>query len=145
MLVSTDLEISAEDILREYKTQSSVEKKFQQLKSPGFINSLFVKTPERVEALTYMMLITMMILSVIEHVVRRELKKEEAIVIGPGKIKMKRPTLKAIVDIFYNIAVFAIKDKQGVKRVLKKPLNESQSKIMRYLGLDESIFTGTVL
>ncbi|WP_152513275.1 hypothetical protein [Clostridium sp. BL8] len=87
----------------------------------------------------------MMILSVIEHVVRRELKKEEAIVVGPGKIKMKRPTFKAIVDIFYNIAVFAIKDKQGVKRILKKPLNESQSKIMRYLGLDESIFTGTVL
>lgn len=110
VLASNDLEISGEELLIEYKTQSSVEKKFQQLKSPDFINSLYIKTPERVEALTYMLLMTMMILSVVENVVRRDLKEK------------------------------------GIKRrILMNPLNDSQSKIIRYLGLNETIFTGSVL
>lgn len=143
VLCSNDVGISAENILREYKTQGSVEKKFQQLKSPNFVNSLFLKTPERVEALTYIMLITMMILSVTEHVVRRELKKENEIVIGPGKIKMKQPTLRAIVEVFNSVAIQVIKRKNSVQRVFQSPLNDSQIKIMRYLGLDDSIFIGS--
>ena len=145
VLASNDLDISGEELLREYKTQSSVEKKFQQLKSPDFVNSLYVKTPERVEALTYMLLMTMMILSVVEHVVRREMKEENEIVIGPGKIKMIKPTLKSIVSIFHNVAVFVVKEKDRKQRTLMKPLNDSQSKIIRYLGLDETIFIGSVL
>ena len=145
VLASNDLNISGEELLREYKTQSSVEKKFQQLKSPDFINSLYVKTPERVEALSYMLLMTMMILSVVEHVVRRKLKEENEIVIGPGKIKMVKPTLKSIVSIFHNVAVFVIKEKNMKRRILMNPLNDSQSKIIRYLGLDETIFMGSVL
>jgi transposase len=143
VLGSNDISISAENILREYKTQSSVEKKFQQLKSPNFVNSLFIKTPERVEALTYIMLITMMILSVTEHVVRRELKKENAIVIGPGKIKMKQPTLRAIIEIFNSAAIQIIKQKNVIQRVFQSPLNESQIKIMRYLRLEDNIFLGS--
>lgn len=145
VLASNDLSMTGENILMEYKTQSSVEKKFQQLKSPTFMNSLFVKTPQRVEALTYMLLITMMILSVIEHVVRRELKKESEIVIGPGNIKMKRPTLRAIVDIFETVPLKVIKEDNIKRRIFQKELKESQIKIMKYLGLDAGIFIGSVL
>jgi transposase len=77
--------LTGEEILTEYKTQSSVEKKFQQLKSPHFVNSLYLDTPERIEALTYMILISMMILSIAEHVVRRELKATGEKIIGPER------------------------------------------------------------
>lgn len=42
----------------------------------------------------------MMILSVAEHVVRRKIKAEDEKIIGLGGIKMKRPTLWAILEIF---------------------------------------------
>lgn len=142
VLISNDLDISAENLLKEYKTQSSVEKKFHQLKSPSFVNFLFLKTPERVEALTYMMLITMMMLSVIEPVVRRELREENEIVIGPGKIKMKRPTLRAIVEIFNSVAIKVIQHNGDIQRIFQSPLKDSQLKIMKYLGLKENIFIG---
>jgi transposase len=145
VLASNDLGIPAEEMLLEYKTQSSVEKKFQQLKSPSFVNALYVKSPERVEALTYMLLITMMILSVVEYVVRRELKREGEIIIGPGKVKMKKPTLLSIISIFQNVVVFVLREEDQCKRILQKPLKESQLKVLRYLGLDESIFIGSVL
>lgn len=60
-----------------------MEKKFQQLKSPHFVNSLYLKKPERIEALVYIILIAMMVLSVVERVVRREMETENAVVIGP--------------------------------------------------------------
>ena len=45
ILCSNDLTLKAEDLLREYKTQISVEKEFQQLKSPHFVNSIYLDTP----------------------------------------------------------------------------------------------------
>jgi len=40
-------ELPAEQVLREYKQQSSVELRFKFLKDPMFVYSLFLKTPER--------------------------------------------------------------------------------------------------
>lgn len=93
---SNDLNISADKLLREYKTQDSVEKKFQQLKSPQFVNSLYLESTKRVEAMAYLMIIAVMTLSVAEYVVRRGLKEDNDFIIRPGKVKMTRPTLMAI-------------------------------------------------
>ncbi len=49
-------------IIKEYKEQSSVETTFRVLKDPYFIDELFVKTPQRLEALSYVILIALMIL-----------------------------------------------------------------------------------
>lgn len=141
VLATNDLDLTAEQILTEYKTQSSVEKKFQQLKSPHFVNSLYLKDPGRIEALVYLILIAMMVLSVVERVVRREMQAEDAIVIGPGKIKMKRPTLRAIVDIFGYALVNRYFYEGQVSRSLLEPLSDSQAKILRYLGIPPSILT----
>ena len=141
ILCSNNLTLNAEDLLKEYKTQISVEKKFQQLKSPHFVNSLYLDTPERIEALTYLILISMMILSVAEHVVRREMKAEGEMIIGPGGIKMKQPSLVAILGVFNTgtaIKMFILEGKKY--RSLARPLNESHKKILKYLGIPDSVF-----
>ena len=58
---------------------------------------------------------------------------------------MIKPTLKSIVSIFHNVTIFVIKENGMKRRILMNPLNDSQSKIIRYLGLDETLFTGSVL
>lgn len=141
VLVSNDLSLDAATMLTEYRTQSSVEKKFQQLKSPHFVNALYLNKPERIEALTYLILITMMVLSVVERVVRRQMKQEGLSVIGPGKVRMTQPTLQAIVGIFHNASINKITYGGRVERRLIKPLNSSQKTILRCLGLMEGLFT----
>lgn len=54
VVVLNELSLNVEAILREYKTQSAVERKFQFLKSPQFVNSLYVDSPLRVKAIGYM-------------------------------------------------------------------------------------------
>jgi len=140
VLASNDLTLSAEAILLEYKTQSSVEKRFQQLKNPHFVNSLFVDKPERVEALAYLVLLTIMMLSVMEQVVRKGLKEEGETVIGTGKKVKEQPTQLMILRIFHSILYQTyIANGKKVRRLLK-PFNDSQAKIVRYLEIPESAF-----
>jgi len=140
VLCSTDLNQSAGEILREYKTQSSVEKRFQQLKSPQFVNSLYVESPERVEALGYLMLITIMMLSVAEFVVRRGLEADKAFIMGPAKVKMPKPSLHAIYSVFYAVKTTKIIIGGQAHRGLSQPLRDNVKTIMKYLGIPETIF-----
>lgn len=138
ILASNDLEIQSDEILFEYKKQISVEVKFKQLKSPQFVNALFLNTNKRIESLIYLMLITLMILSVAEHVVRRGLEKDNDFILGPGKIKMKTPTLKAIYGVFYSVQTKKLVTKSDTQRALSRPLTESVEKILTYLKIEES-------
>jgi len=141
ILCSNDLTLKAEDLLREYKTQIGVEKKFQQLKSPHFVNSLYLDTPERIEALTYLILISMMILSVAEYVVRREMKAEGSTIVGPSGIKMKQPSLVAILGVFNTgLGVKVITFEGNKYRSLARPISESHRKLLKYLGISERVF-----
>lgn len=140
VVVSTEMSMSAEAILREYKTQSAVERKFQFLKSPQFVNAFYVDSPKRVEAIGYLMLILMLILSVAEYVVRRELKTEQKIIIGPGNIKMSRPSLAAIHGIFVSVVTSTVTIEKTVHRGYHKPLKDNVRTVMRYLGIPDNLF-----
>ena len=128
-------------MLREYKTQDCVEKKFQQLKSPQFVNSIYLESPQRIEAFSYLMLICILMLSLAEYVVRRGLSQDGDHIIGPANVKMKRPTQRAIYDIFYavRIRVICYPDRSW-ERSFASPLNESLKKVLKYLRIPENTF-----
>jgi transposase len=140
IIVSTKLDMSAEAILNEYKTQSAVERKFQFLKSPQFVNSLYVNSIKRVESIGYLMIILMILLSVAEFVVRRELKKENDQIIGPGKVKMKRPSLIAIYRIFYSVETVSIVVDGLKQRGFTKDLALNVKTVLRHLQIPETIY-----
>ena len=58
-------------LLREYKGQTSVEQRFHFLKDPAFVDAVFLKKPERIEALGYVMLLALLVFRGIERRVRQ--------------------------------------------------------------------------
>src|SRR5262249_45404950 len=52
---------SAEEVLRTYKAQHGVEQNFAFLKDPVIVNSLFLKKPERIEALGLVLLLALLL------------------------------------------------------------------------------------
>lgn len=64
-------EADAHDLLLEYKFQGSIERRFALLKDPEVVDSFFVKKPERVQALGYVLLMVCLIFSVLERRMRR--------------------------------------------------------------------------
>lgn len=140
VVASTKLSMTAEEILREYKTQSAVERKFQFMKSTQFIDSFYLDSPKRIEALGYLLLLLMLLLSVAEYVVRRELTKDNQTIIGPGKKVMTRPSMIAIYRIFYSVATSAVTINGIQHRGLQKPLEENVQTILSILGIPEDIY-----
>jgi transposase len=138
VLVANDLLKAPGDILIEYKTQISAEKRFQQLKSPHFVHTLYLDKPERIEALCYILLIALMLLSVMEHQVRKGMKNDNETIIGPGSVKMKSPTLKAISGIFSDLRVKKVTRNDSIEWSLFRPLDDSRKKVFKYLDITEN-------
>ena len=66
-------ELSARDVLKEYKGQVHVERHFHFLKDPLCVDAMHVKKPERVEALGYVLLLTCLLYSLPERRLRAPL------------------------------------------------------------------------
>jgi hypothetical protein len=83
----------------------------------------------------------MLMLSVAEYVVRRGLTQDNELIIGPDKIKMKRPTQRSIYKIFFavHIRVICYPDKSW-ERGFVHPLNDSLEKVLKYLQIPENTF-----
>ena len=91
---------STADVMREYKEQAAVELRFRFLKSPFFVDQLYVKNNNRVEALAYLLLIAVLIGSLLERRVRQAVVALKAELTIPGGVRRARPTINALLDRF---------------------------------------------
>ncbi len=65
------------ELLATYKAQQNVERGFRFLKSPEFLtSSLYLKKPERIEALLMVMTCSLMIYAALEHRIRQGLVEQ---------------------------------------------------------------------
>jgi transposase len=98
--------LSAAEMLRAYKAQAMVETRFPFLKDTNWADTFFVKQPQRVEALGYVMLISLLLWSVWERRIRRALAAsgEPPLKDVTGMAK-KRPTAAVCAHIMKGIRV----------------------------------------
>lgn len=126
-------------ILLEYKEQTSVETCFRVLKDPYFIDELFIKKPKRVEALAYVMLIALMVLTLLERSVRENLKGETEKIVVSGKRKTLTPTGLSIIEAFEYVQVNLIFENGEWHRQCK--LSSNLKRILNLAGFSEEIYT----
>ncbi len=70
--------LSHEQVISTYKEQGGVERGFRFLKDPLFLaSSVFVKKPERVIALSFVMILCLLVYRLAEHLLRRQLEATE--------------------------------------------------------------------
>ena len=72
--------------MQEYKAQQTVERGFRFLKDPlFFVSSVFVKKPQRVEALALIMSLTLMVYTLAERKLRQTLEDQNQTVCDQRK------------------------------------------------------------
>lgn len=141
VLISNTLrdEPGAEDsrqLLETYKNQGYVERNFGFLKDDAIVNSLFLKSPERIEALGLVLVLSLMVWRLIERTMRLSLKQTASSVTGWDKKQTSRPTSFMMTTYFLSILV--LQTPKG--RMLGKPLNPIQLSYLAILGLSPAIF-----
>lgn len=107
--------LSMQFIMDEYKSQQAVERGFRFLKSLDLLtSSLFLKKPERIEALLMIMTSCLMIYACVEYQMRKVLLENNASFPDMKKKPSQKPTAKWVFFCFQGISVLAIDAKQQV-------------------------------
>lgn len=108
--VSDALEMA--DLLDHYKSQQKVEKGFRFLKSPDFLTSaIYLKNPERIEALLMVMTCCLMVYAGLEHKIRKALVEQGAYFPDMKYKPAQRPTARWVFQCFEDITIMYLPDK----------------------------------
>jgi len=105
-------------ILTEYKEQHSVETSFSFMKNPTYLDAIFLKKPERVEALTYVMILALFLHRILQRRVRKALAEEGSYVTVDG-IKLKQPTGNRVLQLLKYTRVALVNDGEKEYRLLE--------------------------
>jgi transposase len=103
-------ELSHEQVITKYKEQGGVERGFRFLKDPLFFaSSVFVKKTERVVALSFIMVLALLVYRLAEHLLRSRLAETEETVPNQVNKPTKRPTMRWIFQCFEGIDLLHIR------------------------------------
>ncbi len=142
-------EVSAERLtLQEavltYREEWRIERGFHRLKgAPLSLTPLFVKRDDQVVGLIHLLTIAIRLLTLIEFVVRRALKREQAELVGLHKENPRKatatPTTERLLQAFSNITLTIVQSPDRVVRHVT-PLTALQVRILELLGLPPDIY-----
>ena len=79
------------EVLAAYKEQHGIERNFGFLKDPLIVNDIFLKRPDRIEVLGFILLASLLTWNLMEHVMREHLKRSASTISGWDR----KPTRKA--------------------------------------------------
>jgi transposase len=127
----------AGDVLRAYKEQHGVEQNFAFLKAPLIVNSLFLKKPERIEALGMVLLLALLLWRLVERALRVHVETTGSVLTGWDKKATQKPTAFMMMTKFAAVIVV----KAGSQRQLTQPLSAIQQRYLLALGVPAAYFT----
>ena len=139
-LLCTDKVLTAKEVLKAYKYQPRLEKRFSQFKKFHHAAPLLFKKIEHIEANMFGFFIALVVQALIEREVRNKMKEQkiEKIRVYPEQREASHPTTSKIIDRFENICTYKIMENSKVVETLKDSLNEDQKLILSLLNIEEN-------
>lgn len=127
-------QLAPEEVISIYKEQGGVERGFRFLKDPLFLaSSIFVKKPERVIALSFIMVLCLLVYRLAEHLLRSQLVVTDQTIPNQVNKPTNRPTMRWIFQCFEGIDLLHIQS--GSRRQTQvlglQPLHQ---RVLRLLG-----------
>lgn len=127
--------LSDQELIRTYKDQHSVERGFSFLKDPLFLaSSVFVKKPERIVALSLVMVLCLLVYRLAEHRLREQLATTGQTVPTQLKQPTARPTMRWIFQCFEGVSLVAFQPPQGPPRLEMAGLEPLHEQVAALLG-----------
>jgi len=138
-LLCTDHDLAPKKVLRAYKYQPRLEKRFSQFKSYHNAAPLLFKKLERVEANMFAFFIALAVQALTEREVRNKMREEklESIRAYPENREASHPTTSKVLDRFQDISTYKITENSKVVETFRDSLNEDQRLILKLLNIGE--------
>lgn len=135
-----------EQMLREYKQQQGVERGFRFLKDPWFmVDSIFLKSPERIEALMMVMTLCLLVYNVTQYRLREALKTQKETLPNQLNKPVQNPTLRWIFQLMEGISIVTLSDTAGSTQEFVTNLTEVRQKTIMFFGKTACWMYGIVI
>ena len=129
-------ELSDTEVIVAYKGQAQVEGGFRFLKDPlFFVSSLFVKKPNRIEGLLMVMSLALLVYSVAQRRLRKQLAVNHDTVPNQINQPTPSPTLRWVFQLLEGIHRVQVTVQGQVRDLIEGP-NDVQIKILRLFGTE---------
>ena len=128
---------TARDVLRAYKEQHGIEQNYGFLKDPLIVNSLFLKKPERIEALGLVLLLALLLWRLVERSLRVHVETTGQPLTGWDKKATQKPTAFMLMTKFAGVMVIKVEG----QRQLVHPLSTVQQQYLVALRVPATSFT----
>lgn len=129
-------------LLKQYKEQSCVESSFKFIKNDTFeLDSVFLKTPERISALMMIMTLCLMVYNFAQAHLRQCLEENDETLPNQLGKPVKNPTLNWIAELMNPIAVVTIITNNQKQRIVTN-VKPAHRQIIAYFGIHAQIIYG---
>jgi transposase len=128
---------NARAVLQAYKEQHGIAQNYGFLKDPLIVNSLFLKKPERIEALGLVLLLALLLWRLMERTLRVHVETTGNTLPGWDKRETQKPTAFMMMTKFAAVMVIKV----GAQRHLAHPLSTVQQQYLLALGVPTTYFT----
>lgn len=133
-LVTNDKNLSIAEVLRAYKHQPSLEKRFQQMKSVLNVRPVLLHNPARIEAFLFLYFLALLIDALIERETRQRMKRMniKKLAVHPETRGTATPTTERLFELFEDLRRHRLIDKDGqVCQRFYDELNDRQLEVLR--------------
>ncbi len=135
-LISNDREMTPKALLRAYKRQPLIEKRFSQFKSDFEVSPVYLKEVSRIAALLCVYFFVLLVQTLLERELRGAMADAEleSLPIYPEGRPCRAPTTRRVLDLFEPIQRHELRT-AGEEQVLTTELTPVQRTIVQLLGL----------
>lgn len=136
-LVSNVIDLSELELLKVYKRQPTIEKRFSQLKTDFEVAPVYLKAVHRIQALLAMYFFALLLEALLERELRQAMQRKgvESLPLYPEGRACRRPSARRVLDLFDPIQRHTLSHGKRPAEVLVTDLTRVQRRLLNLLGL----------
>jgi transposase len=136
-LVTNVLDLSPLELLRVYKRQPTIEKRFSQLKTDFEVAPVYLKSVHRIQALLCVYFFALLVEALLERELRQAMQKREieALPLYPEGRACHWPTARRVIDLFESVQRHTLLRRARPAEVLVTEPTRLQRRLLKLLSL----------
>ena len=136
-LITNVSDLSELELLKTYKRQSPIEKRFSHLKTDFEVAPVYLKSVHRIQALLGLYFFALLLESLLERELRQAMRRAEldSLPLYPEGRVCRRPTSRRVLDVFEPIQRHTLTHAQPHAEVMVTDLTRVQRQVLMLLGM----------
>jgi transposase len=137
-LLTNDRKLTATEVLKAYKRQPMIEKRFSQLKTDFAVAPVYLKNVARIQGILAAYFFALMAQTLMERELRQGMARADlkSLPLYPEDRPCSRPTTHRLIEVFSSIQRHEIRVGESQAQIMVTKLTKTQRLIIQLLGLN---------